>query len=391
MRHITRLIKPRFTQYLEHGRSILLLGPRQTGKTTLIKEIPAALKISFIQPRVRLKYEKDPSLLADEIEVIREQESTIPTVIIDEIQKVPSIMDVVQDLIDRNIAKFILTGSSARKLRRGQDINLLPGRVMIMHLDPFSYTEIKDQKISLDDLLIQGSLPGIILTPFQEERDDLLEAYVTTYLEEEIRSEAVVRNLGAFSKFLELAASESGKAVNYTKLSQEIGIAHSTITSYYQILQDCLIVEAIEAFTKSSTRKKLSKAKKYLFFDMGVRRVAAREGIKLPNEYKGRLFEQFVGLELIRHSRITQNRARLLYWRDPDGPEVDWVLESPTQLTPIEVKWSETPTLADAKHLIQFLTEYPEATKGYIICRAERRMKITDNIYAIPWQEINTL
>lgn len=391
MNYINRNIAPVLFHYLAQDRSVLLLGPRQTGKTTLIQQISADMTVSFIKPRVRLKYERDPSLLSDEIEALAEQSQTIPLVVVDEVQKIPLILDVVQDLIDRKIAKFILTGSSARKLRRGHNINLLPGRLIVLYLDPFLYSELSDKNIPLEQLLTDGALPGILLTQDPTEREDLLTSYVITYLEEEIRAEALVRNLSTFSKFLTLAATESGKPVNYTKLSQDIGVAHSTIASYYEILEDCLIAQCIMPYTRSTTRKKLSKTKKYLFFDMGVRRVAAREGSSLPLEYMGYLFEQFVALELLRQFRSTQKRTSLYYWRDPDGPEVDWVLEKEHTLIPIEVKWTTRPTEHDARHLTLFLNEYPQASCGYIICRADRKIKLTDRIYAVPWQNIDTL
>lgn len=391
MEYISRVIELKINQYLQQGRSILLLGPRQTGKTTLIKRLPAALSISFIQPRVRLRYEKDPSLLADEIEALSEDSKELPLVVIDEVQKVPMIMDVVQDLIDRKIANFILTGSSARKLKRGNDINLLPGRVVVLHLDPLLYTEMLDYSPSIEDLLIYGALPGIIFIESATEREEILTSYVSTYLEEEIRAEALVRKLSSFAKFLELAASESGRTVNYSKLSQEIGVAHTTIMAYYQILEDCLIVERVEPYIISKTRKKMSKSPKYLFFDMGVRRVAANEGTSLPLETMGYLFEQYVGIELIHQIRFAKEKIKLQYWRDHDGPEVDWVIHTPNKLIPIEVKWTTTPNQQDTRHIETFLNEYKNAEQGYVVCRVPRKLKIKDNIYAIPWQDIHEL
>jgi predicted AAA+ superfamily ATPase len=214
---------------------------------------------------------------------------------------------------------------------------------------------------------------------------------VTTYLEEEVRAEAIVRNLGSFARFLELAASESGRPVNFRKLSQEIGVAHTTIMAYFDILEQCLIVERIEPLMKSSTRKKLTRAQKYLFFDLGVRRVAAREGPKPARETWGFLFEQFIGLELIRLSRNQPQRPSLAYWRDPDGPEVDWVYEKEGQFTPIEVKWSDSPQPKDGQHLETFLAEYENAKEGFVVCRTPRRFKLSPRVIALPWQELSTL
>ena len=211
------------------------------------------------------------------------------------------------------------------------------------------------------------------------------------YLEEEIRAEAIVRKIVSFARFLELAASEAGNLVNYSKLSQKIGIAHSTIASYYQILEDCLIVHRIDPLLISKTRRKLTKSQKYLFFDLGVRRLAAQEGQKLSQTTMGRIFEQFIGLELIRYARSHKINMQLHYWRDPDGPEVDWVIRLQDKFIPIEVKLSPNPKSQDAKHLALFLSEYKQADKGYIVCTSPNRIKLSKNLYAIPWQELYSL
>ncbi len=390
MQYIARLLEKEIEREIKRGKSILLLGPRQTGKTTLIKHFGNDLFLSLIRPDVRQRYEKNPELLYSEIEALSiEQKKTNPLIVIDEVQKVPEILDVVQDIIDNKKASFILTGSSARKLRRGQNVNLLPGRVIASRLDPLVLNEL--DSYNLNELIMYGSLPGILLVKDAYEKEKELESYITTYLEEEIRAEAIVRNLGPFARFIELAASESGNIINLRKLSQEIGVSHTTIASYYQILEDCLIIEKITPITKSKTRKKLTKSQKYLFFDLGVRRVAAREGIKQPREMLGKLFEQFIGLELIRYSRLSHKRSRVFFWRDPDGPEVDWVLDIENTYIPIEIKWTDSPTKSDIKHLKVFLSEYNNTKLGYLVCQTPRKLKLDENIFAIPWQEINKL
>ena len=214
---------------------------------------------------------------------------------------------------------------------------------------------------------------------------------MTTYLEEEVRAEAVVRNLGDFARFLELSASESGGIVNLRKLLQEIGVSHTTIGAYYQILEDCLIAERIEPLTQSKTRKKLTKSEKYLFFDLGVRRLAAHEGTRLPKETLGLLFEQFIGLELLRNARTKGHGAKIRFWRDPDGPEVDWVIDEEGAYIPLEVKWTENPTHSDIRHLEVFLSEYKSSKEGFLVCRVPRKTKLSDNVSAIPWQSIGEI
>lgn len=391
MGYINRALQPRIEHALALGKSILLLGPRQTGKTTMLRHIKQDLLITFIDPRVRQRYEKDPSLLADELKTLTAHLSKKPLIIIDEVQKVPDIIDVVQFLIDDDVAQFILTASSARKLKKKKQINLLPGRVIVFILDGLSLEELPNHATNLLDLMLYGSLPGIINTFLKQDKEELLYSYVTTYLEEEIRAEVVVRNLANFSRFLELAASESGLTVNYSKLSQTIGVAHTTIAEYYQILEDCLVAIRVEPLLKSRTRNKLSKSNKYLLFDLGVRRLAANEGTKLPNSALGHLFEQFVGLELIKASRLQLERPTLRYWRDLDGIEVDWVLQLENNLIPIKVKLTDSPKPDDAKHLKIFLNEYDEAKIAYVVCQTPRTIKLTDNIYALPWQELKLI
>lgn len=390
MDYIPRSIEPRLRSALARGKSVFLLGPRQTGKSTLLDRLEGDLLVSLVPPEARLRYEKEPSLLAGEVAALRARSSRrLPLVLLDEVQKVPAILDVVQDLIDRRAAQFVLTGSSARKLRRPAGANLLPGRVVALRLDPLTCAELPG--LPLEDRLLYGTLPGIVSVDRKEDRETDLASYVSTYLEEEVRAEAIVRNLGHFARFLELAASESGRIVNHRKLSQEIGVAHTTIAAYYGILEDCLVAEIVAPPTRSRTRKKLTKSSKCLLFDLGVRRLAAKEGPRLPRETLGFLFEQAVGLELIRHARLSAEPRSVRFWRDPEGPEVDWVVEEGGRYVPVEVKWTDSPSPGDAKHLRLFLDEYPNAERGYLVCRTPRRALLTKDVLAIPWQEIQEI
>jgi len=391
MEYIERKIETSLRHYLSIGKSILLLGPRQTGKTTLTERVGADKIISLVDLRNRLRYSKDLTLLALEIEQLAREKNEKPLVVVDEIQKVPLLMDAIQDLIDRKVAQFIITGSSARQLKRKGQVNLLPGRVISLHLDPLTLDEMPGSFFQLNELLFYGSLPEVMLLSRNEDKEALLDSYVNAYLEEEVMAEALVRDLGLFARFLELAAAESGYMVNFKKLSQEIGVAHSTITNYYDILEDCLIAERIEPLLHSKTRRHLSKAQKYLFFDMGVRRLAAGEGTRPPKIFFGHLFEQFVGLQLVRTARLRVQKTRIRYWRDPNGPEVDWIVESEGTYIPIEVKYTDAPHPRDIKHLSTFLKEYPEAELGYVICQTPNRMHLSKGITAIPWQEMGSI
>ena len=390
MKTIPRIMESRVRHALGRQKSVLLLGPRQTGKTTLVETLKPDLLLNFLRPEVRQRYERAPHLLGAEVEALAPRtRASRPVVVLDEVQRVPELVNVVQDLVDRRLARFVLTGSSARKLRRGGGVNLLPGRLLPMRLDPLSLAE--RVPATLEEALLYGSLPGTALAANDAAREEDLRAYTTLYLEEEVRAEALVRNLGRFSRFLQLAALEAGNISHFRGIAQELGVPHTTVAGYYEILEDCLIAERIEALSQSRTRKKLTKSPRYLFFDLGVRRAAAEEGRRLPPRVLGALFEQFVGLELLRATRQTVGDLRLRFWRDPDGPEVDWIVEGEARWLPVEVKWSDAPAERDTRHLRTFLSEYPKAREGVVVCRTPRRFKLAPNITAVPWQEIPRL
>ncbi|GAB4224238.1 MAG: ATP-binding protein [Gammaproteobacteria bacterium] len=389
---IPRLIEKNIRQALARGKSVLLLGPRQTGKTTLITQvIKPDLSYSFVQARTRQRYESDPVLFEKELEERIKTFTKLPIIFIDEIQKIPSIINVAQHLIDTQQAQFILTGSSARKLKHGQDLNLLPGRVVALTMSPLLYAEFPYPKPPLEQLLLYGSLPGIYGETDLSAKETDLYSYASTYVEEEIRAEALVRNVGNFARFLELAAAESGKQLNFSRLSQDIGIADTTIANYYQILHDCMITLRVDPLIKGQTRRRLIKSPKYLFFDLGIRRICANEGVRLPQSILGHLFEHFVGNELSYYSQLISPSIKLRYWRDSNGPEVDYVLDIAQTYIVVEVKWTERPTEKDAKNIVKFLSEYPNAKQAYIVCRSPHRYKVTDKVMAIPWQELQAL
>jgi predicted AAA+ superfamily ATPase len=385
--HYPRAIEPELTRHLARGKSILLLGPRQTGKTTLLGSLDADLSVSLVSPGIRQRYEKDPSLLAGEVRALSRssRRRKRPLVCVDEVQKVPALMDVGQELIDGGEAQFVFTGSSARKLRRSDEVNLLPGRVVALRLDPLMIEEHRPP--SIEDALLFGGLPAIQPLRHKQDKETDLRSYVETYLEEEVRQEALVRKVGAFGRFLELAGQESGRIVNLSRISQDVGVSAVTIGAYYEILCDCLVAERVEPVTRSATRKKLTKACRYLLFDLGVRRLASGEGTRLHPSRMGELFEQFVGLEILRLCRVHRPTARMKFWRDPDGPEVDWVVEHEGRFLPIEVKATDRPTAADARHLAVFLDEY-KARAGLVVCTAPRALRLSASVTAVPWWEL---
>ena len=163
-----------------------------------------------------------------------------------------------------------------------------------------------------------------------------------------------------------------------------------TIMDYYQVLEDCLITLRIDPIIHSPSHRRLIKSPKYLFFDLGVRRACTNEGNQLPDKYLSHLFEQYIGIELIHQTRDIPN-TQLRYWRDNNGIEVDYVLENSGSYIPIEVKWTDSPTMKDVKHLQKFMSEYDNAKKGYLVCRTPHSLEMTHNIIALPWQKLKEI
>ena len=396
---INRLVTKNIVKTLSVNKSVLLLGPRQVGKSTLIKDILSKNHrfdtILLQNPRLRLLYEKDPARLIQEYEL----EKSSKTIYIDEIQKVPALFDSIQYLIDELGKKFILTGSSARKLRRS-GVNLLPGRLILHQLDPLMWAELglieknlissiglaninKPTDYKIEDCLVFGTLPEIVGLP-PKQRQALLQSYATIYLEEEIRAEALSRNVGRFGSFLQLAAQESGTNPNFAKLSNQTGISVLTIREYYQILVDTLVIHQLPPFIKNA-RKRLIKTPRYYFFDLGVRNALAEIPLeeKSINANKGLLFEHFVVLELFRRQRLTGN-FQLYYWRTLSGLEVDLIIQTPKQLIPIEIKAAKNIRLADLSGLKAFLDEH-RIKQGYVISLDEKPYRLDRNITVVPW------
>lgn len=391
----------------------LLFGARQTGKSTLLNGlIPEnALRFNLADPQERSRQLANPGVFAQACR-------SLPTnkkgqfVFVDEAQSVPSIFDAVQSLYDADKTRwrFVLCGSSARKLRM-TGANLLPGRSLLHHLYPLTLAEHppKDDKAAHEasplsfpwsdgkspkqpfpawDLLTRlayGALPGIV-TADKQDRSGLLKGYAFVHLEEEIRREALVKDWGAFVRFLQLAAVESGQILNFANISQETGISQPTVKSYYQLLEDMFIGIRVPAYAKSP-RKNLLSTPKFLFFDLGVRHAAAglNPSPELVKANPGPVFEQWVGIELWNRLQYLGD-GKLFHQRSRDGAEVDFIVEQGGKLIPIEVKWTENPTLNDARHLLPFLQEKSkEAKHGYVICRCPRPLQLHDQITALPW------
>lgn len=339
-----------------------MLGPRQTGKTTLIKEYLANkgsnhLFINFAEEDKFFKYLKNPSLIRSEVQSsIKNQK--ISEVFIDEVQRVPAILNEVQSLIDTSSVRFILTGSSARKLKRGA-ANLLGGRAVLRELFPLTYLELSDQ-FSLEQILRFGSLPRIFQANSNEERTDLLSAYITLYLKEEVQAEGLVRNLPAFSRFLDVAAQNSGELLNYKSIGDDIGIPGRSVQSYYEILEETLVAVRLSPFERS-VRRRLRKHDKIYIFDLGVLN-ALQQTLASAHApiLRGRLFEHFIILETYRLIKYQQKELSICFWRTKDDEEVDLVfLKGGEPFLACEIKSSSTVTPIALRGLRAFHSEHP--------------------------------
>ncbi len=376
-----RQLEALLKQQVKKGKSVLLLGPRQVGKTTLCRILRFDLEINLASMSERLKFEKDP----ERLERLVLSSSRKQFVYIDEIQKIPSLFNSIQVLIDSNKAQFVLTGSSSRKIKQQMDVNLAPGRLVHLYLDTLSYAEYSG---SLDEMLSFGQLPAICREKDRDQRELELQSYVESYIEEEIRKETRIRQVAHFARFIELAALQSGKISNFSEISKDLGPTVITIQNYYEILVDTLFAVRVDPYLKNATRKKLTKSSRYLFFDLGVRRVLADESIKFKGDRKGELFEHFIGNEIQKWIHLNARGAKLYFWRDPDGPEVDWLVEWKGEVMPIEVKLHSHPELNAAKHLKVFLGEYKEAKRAVIVSTSDIRYKLNAQIQVIPYQEL---
>lgn len=378
---------PRMIKLPIDRKSFFLLGPRQVGKSTLVQkalEGKEHIAINLLLTDELLKYKAEPSILRREMEYALKRMETI-TVFIDEIQRAPDLLNEIHYLLEAHKGRFffILTGSSARKLRRGS-ANLLAGRAWELFLHPLTHIEL-GKDFSLNETLLKGSLPPLIQENYRD-AFRTLRAYTNTYLKEEILDEALVRNIPAFSRFLTIAADQSGNIVNYSTIGRETGVNSKTVQGYYQILEDTLIAAKLEPYLKSM-RKRLVRHPKYYLFDLGViNSITGRtshEAIKAPMVY-GRLFEHFIILEIIRYLSGQEYDFHCYHWRSSHGAEVDLVVEKEGVTWAIEIKSISNVRAQDLRGLNSFMSDYPEV-KPVCVSTAKLPYQLGE-ITVIPWK-----
>lgn len=376
---------PRLLKF-NHKHSFFLFGPRGTGKSTLLTERFEAehcIWFDLLDSEVENRFFLNPGELYTIVTSLKKE---ITHVIIDEIQKIPKLLDEVHRLIEETDKIFILTGSSARKLKRG-GANLLAGRAFVYNLFPLSCFELKEH-FNLDQALHWGTLPKIFSLQEDREREDFLRSYATTYLKEEILDEQVVRKLPPFRRFLEVAAQCNGKIINYSNLAKDVGVDDKTIKEYFLVLEDTLIGFFLEPF-HTSFRKRIVGKPKFYFFDTGVVRSLSRR-LTLPLFPKttayGDAFEHYILLEIMRLGSYFQPDYRYSYIRTVNDVEVDLVVERPGKpLLCIEIKSSQRIAEGDIKSFAKLTQDIPDCEA--VVLSQDRFMKKFGHVACYPWQQ----
>lgn len=376
---------------LPKNHTFFLFGPRGVGKTTLLKEVLQPQEthyIDLLDVENEFRYARRPKTFAEELRALPR---SIVWVAIDEVQKLPFLLDEVHRFIEERKGRpyFALTGSSARKLKRGQ-ANMLGGRAFSFTLAPFTISEIGDQ-FNLADALAYGTLPKRFSFDEHGDSQNFLRAYVHTYLKEEIQSEGIVRKLDGFRNFLQVAASENGNILSWLNISREVGLQAKTIQAHYEILEDTLLGFFLPAFTRS-IRKRQKTHPKFYFFDSGVKRALASE-LTIPLisgtvDY-GRAFEHFFITEIRRMSMYQQKDFLLSYFATHDI-EIDLVIERPNApLLFVEIKSSEFVHDAALRSLHSIVASV-KGSEGMCISREPQKRRV-GSIIVCPWQEALSL
>ncbi len=370
-------------------KSFFLLGPRQTGKTTLLKSISETgwLKIDLLDPEISLKLLQHPGALTEIITAHSFGDAVWNNpkiIIVDEIQKNPTLLDVIHSIIEKDSSyRFILTGSSARKLRK-TGVNLLGGRAGKVYFHPFVSRELifkVDEALPiLNKIMLIGSIPSVFTSrkPFSRLHD-----YVGLYLQEEIQIEAASRNLAAFSRFLKIAALTNAEQLNYEKIGNDAQVPPRTIKDYYEVLEDTLIGRRLEPYRPKPSRKIVATPKFY-FFDPGVvSALVGRRELSVGTSDYGKAMEHLVYCELVAFKDYFLEEAELYYWRTQTQQEVDFVFVTGSQIVAIEVKSTSQFRREHASGILA-LEQTASLTKKIVVNLETLKKKTHDNIVIYP-------
>lgn len=372
---ISRVLGPFLVQ---SKKSVLVLGPRQIGKSTLIQSLRPDLAINLAHEPTYLEFSRNPRELEERLAV-----GGLRTIFIDEVQRLPSLLNTIQALLDEKGSqlKFYLTGSSARKLKRGR-ANLLPGRIHTYFLGPLTAVEL-GYKMGIREALSTGTLPGIWTEKNKPEKEKTLRTYAAVYLKEEIQAEALTRNLEGFSRFLFVVAAEAGKFLDLSKLASQAGIARQSALRYFEILEDTLILHRSESFSKS-TRRRLIQSPRFFFFDTGVLNGLLENFIVSPDRI-GMLFEHLIFNQILHSAAAKDKPIRIASYRTEHGAEVDFILEWEGKTIALEAKASTQVARHDLRGFHSFAEYYRGKHRKVIVYLGQASKKI-DQIEVLPWQ-----
>lgn len=376
---IERKILSQLKSSLKNKKSILLLGPRQTGKSTLVHSMLPHKEFNLSNQSTFLEFAKDPNYIEQVLQ------ASLPkggVVFIDEVQRVPSVLNTIQYLIDKKIGyQFILTGSSARKLKKGH-ANLLPGRLHAYDLGPLISCEM-DYEASTEFLISFGSLPGVITENQTREVKKLLRAYTVTYLNEEIKAEALTKNLEGFTRFLFNLATESSKFLDLTKVSKMVAVPRQTTQRFFEILEDTLIVQRLGAFAKSEKRR-LIQHPRFFIFDNGVLN-SLLNNYNPSSDRRGQLFENLFVTQLINSLKSSDLDFRVSSYRTDAGAEVDVILELENEIYAIEVKSAHFKN-SELSGLKSFKDFVGKKVQSFVVIPGGPE-KIIGDVHVMPWQD----
>jgi predicted AAA+ superfamily ATPase len=350
-------------------QSFFLFGPRGTGKSTWIKEHYGdnAIIIDLLKPKVFRHFSAKPERLIECLDA----KSKIKTIVIDEIQKAPSLLDVVHEVIEtKQDHTFILTGSSSRKLKRS-GVDLLAGRALVKSMHPFMASELKTA-FSLDKALEIGMLPLIL---YAKEPDETIQSYADIYVKEEVQMESLVRNVGSFNRFLESVSFSHASILNISDIARDCQVGRKTVEGYLSILEDLLLSFCLPVFTRRAKRR-LSSHPKFYFFDAGVFRSLRPQGpLDSPQETDGAALEGLIIQHLRAWNAYRGESNKLFFWRTKSGNEVDVVIYGKDTFCAIEIKNTSQVKPKMLNGLLAFQADYPEA-KTCLLYRGEFTMKV---------------
>ena len=375
---ITRALESLLTRT---RKSVLLLGPRQTGKSTLASRLNPDLTINLAHEPTYLEFARNPRELDERLAALRHK--TARCILIDEVQRLPSLLNTIQAVLDepQNLFRFLLTGSSARKLRRG-NANLLPGRIHTYHLGPLAAREL-DYRLDTKTALAIGTLPGVYLDEDSLSAQKTLRSYAATYLKEEVQAEALTRNLEGFARFLHVAGAWSGTFLDLAKISAAAQVPRQTTVRYFEILEDCLIVHRCEPFSRS-TSPRLVQHPRYFFFDVGVLN-GLLGNFQASADRIGKLFEHLIYTQILNGAAARDRDIRLSCFRTEHGVEVDVVVELGSKVYALEFKASHNVGPSDTRGLKRFAEYYGKPHHAWIFYLGSQPKQI-GGIRVLPWQ-----